>query len=60
MANRPGRVKAIIARNIADIVHNELKKKGLGLISVNEVLVSDDYSYAKVFVSFLEEGHVQT
>lgn len=54
MANRPGRVKALIGKNISDIVRGEIKKSSIGLISVNEVVVSDDYSYAKVYVSFLD------
>lgn len=53
MANRPGRIKSMISRNIADIVHTELKKSSIGLVSVNDVRVSDDYSYATVYVNFL-------
>ncbi|MBQ2052420.1 MAG: 30S ribosome-binding factor RbfA [Bacilli bacterium] len=53
MANRPGRVKALIARNVAEICQMELKNPHIGLVSVNEVKVSDDYSYCKVFVTFL-------
>ena len=48
MANRPGRIKSMISRNIADIVHTEIKKSSIGLVSVNDVRVSDDYSYATV------------
>ena len=53
MANRPGRVKALIARNVAEICQMELKNPHIGLVSVNEVKVSDDYSYCKVFVTVL-------
>ena len=53
MANRPGRIKSMISRNIADIVHTEIKKSSIGLVSVNDVRVSDDYSYATVYVNFL-------
>lgn len=54
MADRRGRMKAIIARNISDIVNFELKKPSIGLVSVNEVKVSPDYSEAKVYVSFMD------
>lgn len=53
MADRKGRVKALIARNISDILTFELKNPHIGMPSVNEVDVNDDYSYAKVYVSFI-------
>lgn len=54
MANRSERVKSLIGRYIADIVRNEIKKPGLGIVCVNEVIVSDDYSYADAYVTFLD------
>ena len=53
MANRPGRITSMPSRNIAAIVHTEIKKSSMGLVSVKEVQVSDDYSYATVYVNFL-------
>lgn len=53
MADRKGRVKALISRYISDILLFELKNKNVGMPSVNEVIVTDDYSLAKVYVSFL-------
>ena len=53
MADRKKRVKALIGRNIADIVAFEIKKPSLGLVSVNEVEVYDDLSQANVYVTFL-------
>jgi ribosome-binding factor A len=52
MANRQGRVKALLGKNIAEICQREIKNPCIRLISVNEVKVSDDYSYAKVYVTF--------
>ena len=43
MANRPGRIKSMISRNIADIVHTEIKKSSIGLVSVNDVRVSVNF-----------------
>lgn len=53
MADRNGRIKAVIARNISDILMFELKNSHIGMPSVNEVVVANDYSVAKVYVSFL-------
>lgn len=53
MADRHKRIKALISRNVADILQFELKKPSIGLVSVNEVVVYDDLSQANVYVSFL-------
>ena len=54
MADRHKRIKALIGRYIADIVHFEIKKESIGLVSVNEVVVFEDLSVATVYVSFLD------
>lgn len=53
MADRKGRIKALIARNISDILTFELKNPHIGIPSVNEVDVNSDNSLAKVYVSFI-------
>ncbi len=53
MADRQGRVKALIGRNISDILTFELKNKRVGIPSVNEVVINSDNSLAKVYVSFI-------
>jgi hypothetical protein len=40
MANRQGRIKALIAKDISDILTFELKNPHIGMVSVNEVEVS--------------------
>ena len=52
MANRQGRMKSLIGKYVAEIVQREIKDPHLGLVSVNEVVVNDDYSLAKVYVTF--------
>jgi ribosome-binding factor A len=59
MADRNGRIKAVIARNISDILMFELKNSHIGMPSVNEVIVANDYSFAKVYVSFLGSKNPQ-
>jgi ribosome-binding factor A len=53
MANRQGRIKALIGKDISDILTFELKNPHIGMVSVNEVVVNSDNSLAKVYVSFL-------
>lgn len=50
--DRKPKVKAIIDRNIRDIVLKNANNE-IGFVSVNKVEVTNDYSIAKVFVSFL-------
>ena len=52
MASRPGRIKALIEKNVMDIVRGEIKDPKIGLVSVNEVDVNRDSSEAKVYVTF--------
>lgn len=53
MAYNKEKTKALITRNLMDIVHFELKSKKIGMVCVNEVKVNDDSSEAKVYVTFL-------
>ena len=53
MADRSGRIKALLTRNIMDICQMELKNPKIGFVSVNEVRLAKDNSMAKVYVSFL-------
>ena len=53
MANRTERIQSIIAKNLSEILQFEVKNRNVGLVSVSEVRVSSDFSYAKVFVSFI-------
>ena len=57
MASRNGRIKAVIAKNISEILQKEVKNKKIGLISVNEVVVNDDYSEARVYVTFFDASY---
>ena len=54
MADRHNRVKALIERNIRDIVAFEIKNPKIGFVTVNDVEIYDDLSGAKVYVSFLD------
>lgn len=45
-----------IQKFITDIIQFELKTDNLGIVTVTRVKVSDDNSWAKVFVSFLDKN----
>ena len=46
--NKKYRIASTISRNISDIILFELKNTVFKLVSVNQVNVTNDYSYAKV------------
>jgi len=45
-----------IQKYITEIIQFELKNDNLGIVTVTRVKVSDDNSWAKVFVSFLDKN----
>ena len=52
MKIRPNRVAEEIKREIVDIIRTEIKDPRVdGLVSVTDVEVTNDLSYAKIFVS---------
>ena len=53
MADRTQRIQSIIGKNISEIIQFELKNPRIGFCTVSEVWVSADFSYARVYVSFL-------
>ena len=59
MANKQERIATLIRKNIAEIIQFELKNPHLGFVSIPEVKVSKDFSYAKVYVSFFDEKQEQ-
>ncbi len=47
------RLEGIIRKNISDIIQFSMKDPNVGFVTITDVTVSNDHSYAKVFVSFL-------
>lgn len=57
MKIRPERVSHLMRREIAGILERDMDDPRLGsMVSVTDVEVSHDLSFAKVYVSVLEEG----
>lgn len=59
MANKQERIASLIRKNIAEIIQFELKNPHLGFVTIPEVKVSNDFSYAKVYVSFIKEEEIE-
>lgn len=53
MADRVQRIQSVIGKNISEIIQFEVKNPHIGFCTVNEVVVTRDFSLAKVYVSFL-------
>ena len=53
MADRTQRIQSIIGKNISEIIQFELRNPKIGFCTVSEVWVSADFSYARVYVTFL-------
>jgi ribosome-binding factor A len=57
MRIRPERVAHLMQRELADILRNKMRDPRLSQwVSVTDVEVTEDLSFAKVFVSILPEG----
>ena len=59
MANKQERIATIIRKNIAEIIQFEVKDPHLGFVSIPEVRVSKDFSYATVYVSFINDEDIE-
>lgn len=53
MADKKGRIQELIQRNVSEIVLYELKSPLCEYSSINEVRMSKDYSYCKIYVTHL-------
>ena len=47
------RLEGIIRKNISDIIQFSLKDPDVGFVTITDVSVSSDHSYANVYVTFL-------
>lgn len=54
------KLEGIIRKNISEIVHFGVKDPNVGFVTITDVHVSNDHSYAKVFCEFLgQEARAQ-
>lgn len=54
------RLASNINRHISNIILNDLKDKNMGHVTVTDVVVSNDMSYATVYVTFFDDRGVPT
>ena len=59
MADKALRLQRLIMKNISEIIQFEIKDPHLGFVSIPEVKVSKDLSYAKVYVAFINENEAK-
>ncbi len=59
MANKQERIASIIRKNIVEIIQFQIKDPHLGFVSIPEVRVSKDFSYATVYVSFIKDEDIE-
>ena len=55
MADRVNRIKTLIDKIIRDTMMFKVKDPNLGIVFINEVVVNNDFSFAKVFVTFADK-----
>ena len=54
--SRGQRVSDLIQRELSVIIQKEMRDPRIGMVTVNEVKVSKDLSYAEVYVTFMGTG----
>lgn len=59
MANKQERIASIIRKNVSEIIQFQIRDPHLGFVSIPEVRVSKDFSYATVYVSFINENDIK-
>ncbi len=57
--SRTRRIAQQLQQELAQVLQRDMKDPRVGMVTVNDVEVSRDLSYAKVFVTFFEEDSVK-
>ena len=61
MSIKTERISSIIKKNVSSILQYEITNKNVGFVTVTDVEVTNDLSFAKIFVTFLDdEKHHKT
>lgn len=55
--SRTRRIAQQLQQELAQVLQRDIKDPRIGMVTVNDVEVSRDLSYAKVFVTFFEEDN---
>ena len=57
--SREQRVADFVRDELADIIRSHMRDPRVGMVSVNDVKVSKDFSYAEVYVSSLQSDETE-
>ena len=49
------RIAGIIKKNLSEIIQTDLKDKNVGFVTITDVEVTNDLSFAKVYVTFFDK-----
>lgn len=55
MSIKKERIASIIKKNVSSILQYEITNKNIGFVTVTDVEVTNDLSFAKIFVTFLDD-----
>lgn len=55
MSYKQNKLTSLIAKEVSDILQFEVKNPEIGFVTVTGVEVSNEYSYAKIHVTFLDK-----
>lgn len=58
MAYKLDKVNVSIQKYVSDILQFDIKNNNIGFITVTGVETTNDYSYSKIFVSFLDDKDI--
>ena len=57
MSVKIDRLNNLFVEEISEIIHNEVKDKDIGFVTITDVRITNDLSFAKVYFTTLDEDH---
>lgn len=55
MQSKTDRIASIIMRNVSEILRKDVKDPNIGFVTITDVQVTNDLSYATIYVTFLDK-----
>lgn len=55
MAIRQKRIAQLILKDVSEMIQFKIKDPDIGFVTLSDVELSDDYSYVKLFVTFMDK-----
>ena len=56
MAIRQERIAQVILKEVSEMVQFEIKDSEIGFVTISDVRLSNDFSYVKLFVTFMDKS----